>query len=115
MDHVTLLNVWASWCSNCEEEHAVLMSIAKNPMLQLIGLDYKDNTNDAILWLNKLGNPYQVVMMDTSGAAAIEHPTRSNAAPRARATSASRSVRRRRPSPRSSTWPRRISRGAAAG
>lgn len=72
LGHVTLLNVWASWCSNCADEHTVLMLIAKNPMIQLIGLDYKDDAHDAIQWLNQLGNPYRLIMADANGLSAID-------------------------------------------
>jgi cytochrome c biogenesis protein CcmG/thiol:disulfide interchange protein DsbE len=70
--HVTLLNVWASWCIACADEHELLMKISKNKSFVLVGLDYKDNPDDAKKWLSDKGNPYQLVVMDKQGQTAID-------------------------------------------
>ena len=70
--HVTLLNVWASWCVACSEEHDLLLHIAKNKNFELWGLDYKDNPEAAVSWLERKGNPYQKVLLDKQGLTAID-------------------------------------------
>src|SRR6478735_1036648 len=55
---VCLLNVWASWCVSCRAEHPVLMDFAKQNMVPVIGLNYKDARDDGIKWLRDFGNPY---------------------------------------------------------
>lgn len=72
LNHVTLLNVWATWCYACAEEHEALLDLAKNEHLILYGLDYKDDANAAKKWLKQNGNPYKLVAVDTSGSAAID-------------------------------------------
>jgi len=70
--HVTLLNVWATWCVVCAEEHSVLSEIAKNSNVVLIGLNYKDSQAEAIKWLKKRGNPYHIIGVDQTGNSAID-------------------------------------------
>jgi len=70
--HITLLNVWATWCSACVEEHNVLLHIAKNNSFVLYGLDYKDDPEAAKKWLQNNGNPYQLIAMDIAGQTAID-------------------------------------------
>ena len=60
---VTLVNVWASWCISCRQEHETLKSLARNGV-RVIGLNYKDELEDAKNWLARLGNPYQVEVAD---------------------------------------------------
>lgn len=72
LGHVTLINVWATWCYACSEEHAFLLQLANNKHFVLIGLDYKDDPKAAKKWLQQQGNPYQEVMLDTDGASAID-------------------------------------------
>ena len=67
-----VLNVWGTWCLACREEHAVLLQIANQGVVPLVGLDWKDNDDDAKSWLQQLGNPYSVVAVDRDGRAAIE-------------------------------------------
>lgn len=70
---VWLLNVWASWCSACRDEHDLLMEISKEHAIPIIGLDYKDVENDAIATLNKFGNPYEMVVSDADGRIGIDY------------------------------------------
>jgi cytochrome c biogenesis protein CcmG/thiol:disulfide interchange protein DsbE len=72
LGHVTLLNVWATWCYACAEEHEMLMKISKDKNLNIIGLDYKDDTQTAKIWLKEHGNPYALIATDQSGQAAID-------------------------------------------
>ena len=69
--HVTLVNVWASWCFACRQEHEVVKSLARKGV-RIIGLNYKDEPDDAKNWLTKLGNPYQFIAADYSGRIAID-------------------------------------------
>lgn len=64
--HVSLLNVWATWCETCREEHAFLNQL-KNQNIHIIGVDYKDNTADAQRWIAQLGNPYDDIIVDEEG------------------------------------------------
>jgi len=70
--HITLINVWASWCSTCAKEHMLLTSMHKTDEFQLVGINYKDSKNSADLWLNKLGNPYTVNIFDAKGSLSID-------------------------------------------
>jgi len=69
---VWLLNVWASWCSGCREEHPVLVELAKTRAVPIYGLDYKDQPDDARRWLENFGNPYTAVVSDLDGRTGIE-------------------------------------------
>lgn len=64
---VWLLNVWASWCVACREEHPVLMEFAKTKTLPVIGLDYKDQPADGLKWLARFGDPYDLSVTDQDG------------------------------------------------
>ncbi len=63
---VALLNVWATWCVTCREEHAFLNQLQKQGA-HIIGIDYKDNTADAQRWIAELGNPYDDIIVDEEG------------------------------------------------
>ncbi|TWG49176.1 MULTISPECIES: DsbE family thiol:disulfide interchange protein [unclassified Aminobacter] len=69
---VTLVNVWASWCAPCRQEHPLLMQLAADGRFDIAGLNYKDQPENARRFLNELGNPYTLIGTDDSGRAAIE-------------------------------------------
>ena len=70
---VWLLNVWASWCVSCREEHPLLMELARSGLLPLYGLNYKDKREDALSWLNEFGDPYLLSAADIEGRVAIDY------------------------------------------
>lgn len=70
---VWLLNVWASWCESCRDEHPLLVALAQQNYVPIYGLDYKDKREDAELWLKKSGNPYALVASDTDGRVGIDY------------------------------------------
>ena len=70
---VSLINVWASWCAACRIEHPILVNAAKNNQLNMYGLNYKDKREDALQWLNQLGNPYIESAFDESGKTGIDY------------------------------------------
>ncbi len=69
---VYLLNVWASWCVACREEHPLLVELARTKAVPIIGLNYKDKRNDALRWLEGLGNPYDWSLSDIDGRVGID-------------------------------------------
>lgn len=71
-DKFYLLNIWASWCLPCRDEHFILVNLNKNEKLEIIGLNYKDNVDNAKKFLNELGDPYQTILLDQDGTKAIE-------------------------------------------
>jgi len=70
---VWLLNVWASWCVACREEHPWLIKYAQSGVVPIYGLNYKDRSEDAIGWLEELGDPYTVSGVDFDGRVAIDY------------------------------------------
>lgn len=64
---MSLLNVWGTWCPACRDEHDDLVWLAKEKGVRIVGLNYKDNRDDALLWLDRLGDPYQVSIYDPRG------------------------------------------------
>lgn len=70
---VTLLNVWASWCVACREEHPLLVALARTGQVNIYGLNYKDTRQEALRWLNQLGNPYVVSAFDEQGNVGIDY------------------------------------------
>jgi cytochrome c biogenesis protein CcmG/thiol:disulfide interchange protein DsbE len=69
---VALVNVFASWCVACREEHPVLMDLGKKGIVPIHGLNYKDKPADAQAWLDELGDPYTRTGADISGRVAID-------------------------------------------
>lgn len=71
---VWLLNVWASWCVSCREEHPVLNAYVKSPgAVPLIGLNHKDKREDGIRWLMQFGDPYRLSAYDIEGRVGIQY------------------------------------------
>ena len=70
---VWLLNVWASWCVACRQEHPVLMDFAKQGVVPILGLNYKDGTENGAGWLRQFGNPYTVSGVDADGRVGIDY------------------------------------------
>jgi cytochrome c biogenesis protein CcmG/thiol:disulfide interchange protein DsbE len=67
-----LLNVWATWCAGCRDEHEALMAIARQNRLPMVGLNLWDDRALALRWLDQLGNPYVAVAFDPDGRTAID-------------------------------------------
>ena len=70
---VWLLNVWASWCVTCRDEHPVLVDFARTKRVPLVGLNYKDQNDDALKWLSRFGDPYQFSVVDGDGRIGIDY------------------------------------------
>jgi cytochrome c biogenesis protein CcmG, thiol:disulfide interchange protein DsbE len=70
---VWLLNVWASWCVSCREEHPLLVEFSKQGVVPIYGLNYKDRREDALGWLQQFGNPYTASITDTDGRVGIDY------------------------------------------
>jgi len=70
---VWMLNVWASWCAACRQEHPLLVDLAKDGKVKLYGLNYKDKRDDGLAWLQKHGNPYIASLSDTDGLVGIDY------------------------------------------
>mgnify|MGYP000968263312 FL=1 len=73
LGQVWLLNVWASWCVACRQEHPLLVDVSKSGQVKLFGLNYKDKREDALGWLQQFGNPYLKSMSDTEGLVGIDY------------------------------------------
>ena len=71
-DKFYLLNIWASWCVPCREEHKFLMNLHKEKLIDIIGLNYKDNHLKAKKFLDDLKSPYKIILKDLDGTIAIE-------------------------------------------
>jgi len=69
---VWLLNVWASWCVSCREEHPLLVELAKAKVVPIIGLDYKDEPSAGRKWLAQFGDPYTASVIDRDGTVGID-------------------------------------------
>lgn len=69
---VVLINVWASWCAACRQEHPLLMEVARAKQVPLIGLNYKDKREDGLRVLRTEGNPYDVSLVDADGRVGID-------------------------------------------
>jgi len=69
---VWMLNVWASWCAPCREEHPLVIDIAQRKLVAVYGLNYKDKPAAATQWLRQLGNPYTATLVDADGRAGID-------------------------------------------
>ena len=70
---VWLLNVWASWCVSCREEHPLLVELARSKVVPVYGLNYKDKPEEALVWLKKFGDPYALSIVDRDGRVGIDY------------------------------------------
>ena len=70
-DKFYLMNIWASWCIPCLDEHPYLMDLSQNRKMEIIGLNYKDNFENANNFISKFGNPYKLILTDKDGTASI--------------------------------------------
>ena len=70
---VWLLNVWASWCVSCREEHPLLMQLAASKIVPIYGLDYKDDPGAGKAWLAQNGDPYTTSVVDRDGRVGIDY------------------------------------------
>lgn len=67
-----VLNVWGTWCFACRQEHEVLMEVARQNLVPIVGLNWKDELSLAQRWLSELGNPYVATAFDQEGRAGID-------------------------------------------
>ena len=67
-----IVNIWASWCVPCRTEHPLLMRLSKNQSVKLIGLNYRDNLNNAKNFIDEFGNPYSQIIIDNDGTLSFE-------------------------------------------
>jgi cytochrome c biogenesis protein CcmG, thiol:disulfide interchange protein DsbE len=72
MGKLTLVNVFASWCVPCRQEHPILKELANDGRLNIVGINYKDRNDNALRFLGELGNPYKAIGVDPNGKAAID-------------------------------------------
>jgi len=70
---VWMLNVWASWCVSCREEHHTLMDLARTGAVPILGLNYKDERAEGLAWLARFGNPYLLSAYDRDGRIGIDY------------------------------------------
>jgi cytochrome c biogenesis protein CcmG/thiol:disulfide interchange protein DsbE len=70
---VWILNVWASWCPPCLVEHPVVTQVARSGMAPVVGLNYKDKREDALPWLKRNGDPFQLIAFDANGRIGIDY------------------------------------------
>ena len=71
-DSFFIINIWASWCLPCRDEHAYLLNLKNISKIDIIGINYKDKKSNAIEFLSDLGNPYYEVLIDLDGTKSIE-------------------------------------------
>lgn len=69
---VWLLNIWATWCAGCREEHPLLVNLARSGKVDIVGLNYKDDSAQAKRWLAELGDPYLKTAVDADGRVGID-------------------------------------------
>ena len=70
---VWMLNVWASWCVSCRAEHPILVEFSKRNEVPIVGLNWKDNREDGLKWLDRFGNPYAFSVFDGDGRVGINY------------------------------------------
>jgi cytochrome c biogenesis protein CcmG/thiol:disulfide interchange protein DsbE len=70
---VWVLNVWASWCFSCKDEHPFLIEYARSGAVPIYGLNYKDRPEDGLAWLGEFGDPYVLSVSDLDGRVGIDY------------------------------------------
>ncbi|NBY70556.1 MAG: DsbE family thiol:disulfide interchange protein [Betaproteobacteria bacterium] len=73
MGKVWVMNVWASWCAPCREEHPLLLALQRQQVAPMVGLNYKDQAAQALSLLQRYGNPYSVSITDTDGRIGMDY------------------------------------------
>ena len=71
-NNFSIINIWASWCLPCREEHPYLLKLKKNSSIKIIGINYKDKKDNALKFLDKFENPYFTILNDKNGTTSIE-------------------------------------------
>ena len=71
-NEITLVNFFATWCKPCRDEHVFIERFANEKGIKIIGINYKDNSEKTIEWLEDLGNPYKDILIDKNGKIAID-------------------------------------------
>ena len=69
---MALVNIWATWCPGCRQEHAFLLELAEEGTIPIFGLNWRDNRPDALQWLQALGDPYIASAFDVDGRVGID-------------------------------------------
>ncbi len=69
---MALVNVWATWCGGCRQEHPFLMQLARTDAIQIYGINWRDNREEALGWLRQLGDPYEFSAYDADGRVGID-------------------------------------------
>lgn len=69
---MALVNIWATWCPGCRQEHGFLLELAEEGAIPIFGLNWRDNREDALRWLQTLGDPYVAVAFDGDGRVGID-------------------------------------------
>ena len=69
---IVLINFFATWCKPCRDEHLYIKKFSEQKKIRVIGINYKDDPEKTIKWLNDLGNPYSDVLLDKKGQIAID-------------------------------------------
>ena len=67
-----IVNIWASWCIPCRKEHPLLMELSEDQSIKLVGLNYKDNSDNAKEFIKNFGNPYSQILIDNDGTLSVE-------------------------------------------
>jgi cytochrome c biogenesis protein CcmG/thiol:disulfide interchange protein DsbE len=73
LGQVWLLNIWASWCVSCREEHPMLVDLSRSRIVPIVGLNYKDKPDEAKDWLRQFGDPYTLSVTDVNGRVGIDY------------------------------------------
>lgn len=73
LGQVWLLNVWASWCASCRDEHPLLVELARSRVVPIVGLNYKDKAEDAKAWLRQFDDPYSLSITDVNGRVGLDY------------------------------------------